>query len=157
MSLKLVEEVIAHVRGQKLTLAFAESCTGGLLAATVTATPGVSDIFLGSLVSYADSAKQKILQVSPETLQQSGAVSLQTVQQMAKGARELFESDIVISISGIAGPSGGSVDKPVGTVFYYFLGPGFEYAEQKLFAGSRLEIQKQSVEFALTSLLNALR
>lgn len=151
-----LEEMITALRLQKLTIGFAESCTGGLLSSTLTAQAGVSDIFQGSIVSYSNEVKHNILGVKKETLQEHGAVSKQTVQEMAVGAKKLLKTDVTVSVSGIAGPSGGTKEKPVGTIFFYFLGPDFEICEQKLFAGSRGEIQSQCVEFTVNSILNAL-
>lgn len=156
MSSNQLKSLTEIIRSQKLKIGFAESCTGGLLASTLTAQAGVSDIFLGSVVSYANDVKINLLGVKKETIAQHGAVSEQTVREMAYGAKNIFKSDIVVAISGVAGPTGGTDSKPVGTVFFYFLGPGFEFSQQKLFAGSRVEIQSQSVEFTINSLLNAL-
>ncbi len=151
-----LQKMMTALRSKKLTIGFAESCTGGLLSSTLTAEAGVSDIFQGSIVSYSNDMKQNVLGVNPQTLQTHGAVSKQTVHEMAVGAKKLLKTDVIVSVSGIAGPSGGTKEKPVGTVFFYFLGPDFEMCEQKLFAGSRVEIQSQSVEFTVNSILNAL-
>ena len=109
--------VIGLLRSRKKTLALAESCTGGLIANRITDVPGASEIFLGGVVSYANSAKEKFLGVRAETLQQHGAVSEAVALEMALGAREKFGSDFAISVTGIAGPTGGTPEKPVGTVF----------------------------------------
>lgn len=109
--------VIDLLRSRKQTLAFAESCTGGLIGSRMTDVPGASEIFLGGVVSYANAAKEKFLGVRAETLASHGAVSEAVAKEMAVGAREKFGSDFAIAVTGIAGPSGGSADKPVGTVF----------------------------------------
>jgi nicotinamide-nucleotide amidase len=150
--LKLIEKL----KQNKLKVAFAESCTGGLLSATFAAIPGVSEVFLGSVVSYADQVKEDLLKVSPQTLKTQGAVSEQAARQMVEGVLNQFHADLGVAITGIAGPSGGSTEKPVGTVWFAIRGPQFEVVEKKLFAGSRVEIQKKSVEHAINSLLNAL-
>lgn len=106
---------ILSERGQKLTLA--ESCTGGLVCAVVTAVSGASDVLDMGVCTYANSAKVKLLGVSDDTLVTHGAVSSNTAVEMAKGALKLASSDYAVSITGIAGPNGGSVEKPVGTVF----------------------------------------
>ena len=99
------------------TVATAESCTGGLIAKRLTDLPGVSDVFLGSAVTYANEAKIKLVGVSPKTLESYGAVSKETAIEMARGVREAFGSDFGISTTGIAGPGGGTPEKPVGTVY----------------------------------------
>ncbi len=113
---KLEEIVGRMLTEKKATLATAESCTGGLLADRLTNVPGSSDYFLFSGVTYANEAKMKVLGVSPETLEKYGAVSVETVKEMALGAKRVSGADYTISISGIAGPGGGSDEKPVGTV-----------------------------------------
>ena len=113
-----LEQVVVKLLAQrKNTLALAESCTGGLLASRITDVPGASAVFLGGVVGYADSAKENILGVQSETLQRHGAVSEAVARQMAVGAREKLGSDFALAVTGIAGPGGGSSEKPVGTVF----------------------------------------
>lgn len=113
----LERAAIELLRKNKLTLACAESCTGGLISKRLTDISGCSDVFLGSCVTYANEAKVKLLGVSEDTLAKFGAVSEQTAAEMARGVRRVLESDIGISVTGIAGPTGGSAEKPVGTVF----------------------------------------
>jgi nicotinamide-nucleotide amidase len=113
-----IEAVVVELfHSKKKTLALAESCTGGLIAHRVTNVPGASEIFLGGVVSYANSAKEKFLGVRAETLAAHGAVSEPVAREMAVGALEKFGADFAIAVTGIAGPSGGSTEKPVGTVF----------------------------------------
>lgn len=100
-----------------LTLSTAESCTGGLIASTLTKVPGASNYFLGGVVTYSDPQKETLLKVKKETLKKKGAVSKEVVEEMAKGALALFGSDYAIAVSGIAGPGGGTKEKPVGTVW----------------------------------------
>ncbi|HEX7569021.1 MAG TPA: nicotinamide-nucleotide amidohydrolase family protein, partial [Verrucomicrobiae bacterium] len=109
--------VIGLLRAKKKTLALAESCTGGGLAQRVTDVPGASEVFLGGVVSYANSAKEKFLGVRAKTLATHGAVSEPVAREMALGAREKFGADFAIAVTGIAGPTGGTPEKPVGTVF----------------------------------------
>ena len=109
--------VVGLLRAKKKTLALAESCTGGLMANRITDVPGASEIFLGGVVSYANSAKEKFLDVRVETLAAHGAVSEAVAREMAVGAREKFGSDFALAVTGIAGPAGGTPEKPVGTVF----------------------------------------
>ena len=108
-------QTLLRDQGKKIT--FAESCTGGMLASSMTRVAGSSAVFDGSFVSYANSQKEAMLGVNPETLEQHGAVSEQTVLEMAKGALDRTNADIVVAVSGVAGPSGGTEDKPVGTVW----------------------------------------
>jgi nicotinamide-nucleotide amidase len=113
------EEVLSSFfKKVKLTLATAESCTGGALSASIVSIPGSSEFFKGSVVAYSNEIKQRILGVSSATLSKHGAVSEECVKEMAKGVVEKFASDLAVSISGIAGPEGGTEDKPVGTVWF---------------------------------------
>jgi nicotinamide-nucleotide amidase len=113
-----IEQVVVRLLTEKkMTLALAESCTGGGIANRVTNVPGASAIFLGSVVSYANDAKEKFLGVRAETLKQHGAVSEAVAREMAESAREKFSTDFALAVTGIAGPSGGTPEKPVGTVF----------------------------------------
>ena len=113
----LEKAVVEYLRSKSLTLFLAESCTGGLAAKRITDVAGCSDVFLGSCVTYANEAKIRLLGVKKETLAKYGAVSEETAREMAKGARERMDSDIAVSITGIAGPTGGTPEKPVGTVY----------------------------------------
>lgn len=156
----LLSEVISELRSQKLTLGFAESCTGGRLSASLTAIAGVSDLFMGAVVSYSYQAKVDLLGVSWETLKSEGAVSQKVVEQMALGCQQALGCTCSVAITGIAGPGGGTADKPVGTVWFAVSGPFFDKgvsSEKKLFSGDREQVQQQSVEFALEFLLNSLR
>jgi nicotinamide-nucleotide amidase len=132
------------------TLALAESCTGGLASALLTDVPGSSAYFLGTVVPYADAAKQALLGVMPETLRRHGAVSEETAREMARGARDRFDSDLAVSITGIAGPDGGSEQKPVGTVFFALTERGGrETAKKRLYGGDRATVRRASAVFSL--------
>lgn len=144
------------LRSQKLTIGFAESCTGGLLSAELAKRAGVSDVFMGSIISYTNRVKEDLLQISSAILQAHGAVSDMTALQMARGAQKALKCDVALSITGIAGPTGGSSAKPVGTVFISVIGPHFEETAHCRFFGDRTEIQNQSVKFAVQFLLKQL-
>jgi nicotinamide-nucleotide amidase len=132
------------------TLSLAESCTGGLASALLTDVPGSSAYFLGAVVPYADAAKEKILGVLPETIRRHGAVSEQAAREMARGARDRFDSDLAASITGIAGPDGGSEEKPVGTVFFALAERGGrETAKKRLYGGDRATVRRASAMFSL--------
>ena len=149
--------LVDALRKRKWTLATAESCTGGLVASEITKLAGVSDIFQGSVVSYSNQVKQNVLNVRSDDLRLQGAVSESVVRQMALGAQKVLGSNVSIAITGIAGPTGGTFAKPVGTVWFAVSGPSFEEVEKKFFKGDREEIQKQSAEFAIEFLLRNLR
>lgn len=117
LSCQLEIEIGQLLRTHKMTIATAESCTGGNIAALLAKHPGSSEFFTGSVVAYCNKIKHNVLGVSEETLNLQGAVSQETVEQMAKGVIELMKTDIGIAVSGIAGPTGGSTEKPVGTVW----------------------------------------
>jgi nicotinamide-nucleotide amidase len=151
-----LQELIRSLRDQKLTLSFAESCTGGALSAFLTEQAGVSDIFLGSVVSYSNEAKVALLGVRRDTLMQEGAVSESVARQMACGARRQLKTDWSVAITGIAGPSGGTPSKPVGTVCIAIAGPNFEESRKEIFSGDRKAIQQESVDFSVRWLCEVL-
>lgn len=145
---------LLHQRG--LTLSLAESCTGGLISSRVTDVPGSSEYFLGSVVSYAYEAKVDLLGVSWDTLKAHGAVSRETVLEMAKGARESLHADIAVSVSGIAGPGGSTPDKPVGTTWIALVTEEGEWARRFQFSGERVQIKMSAADAALQFLLDYL-
>jgi len=112
------------LRNQHLHLAVAESCTGGLLGATLTAIPGSSDYFLGGVIAYSDAVKTALLGVSPQTLQSHGAVSDEVAREMATGARTHLRADLAAAITGVAGPTSDASSKPAGLVYVAVAGPG---------------------------------
>ena len=148
---------IDNLREGRLTVSFAESCTGGKLSAVLTEQAGVSDIFLGSVVSYSNQAKQDLLGVRRDTLLEEGAVSEITARQMAQGVRKQFHSDWSVAITGIAGPAGGTDTKPVGTVCFAVVGPNLESSLTKVFSGSRVQVQDQAVQFAMELVIDSLK
>ncbi|MBL8677838.1 MAG: competence/damage-inducible protein A [Myxococcales bacterium] len=137
------------LRARGFTLAVAESCTGGLIGALLTSVSGSSDYFLLDAVTYANAAKERVLGVSPETLMAHGAVSRECAEQMAKGARRVASTDIAVSVTGIAGPGGGSEQKPVGTVFFAVATEDGVRNYQKRFDGDRVRVQRAAAFFAL--------
>ena len=145
------------LRAAELRLATAESCTGGLLGALLTEVPGSSDYYLGGVVAYADSAKVALLGVAPELLAAQGAVSEAVARAMAAGLRARLGADLVLSITGIAGPGGGTPGKPVGTVWIGLVGPGVSQAARHRFAGDRETVRLAAAAAALGMLLAAAR
>lgn len=152
----LVEELVTALRNRGETVAFAESCTGGLLSSMVTSLSGVSDVYMGSIVAYSNQVKEEFLGVPFPMLKSLGAVSVPVAARMASGARKAFATTWALSITGIAGPGGGTDQKPVGTVCFGLSGPVVEKTEQMLFTGGRLVIQKASAEHAIRMLLDQL-
>jgi PncC family amidohydrolase len=137
------------LREQGLKLATAESCTGGLIGHRLTNIPGSSDYYLGGIIAYAYEAKVALLDVSWDTLHQYGAVSRETVLEMARGARKALEADIAVSVSGIAGPGGGLPGKPVGTTWLGLAAADGEWARVFCFLGEREANKAYSAEAAL--------
>ena len=151
---RLSERVGQVLRERGLILATAESCTGGWVAQVVTHTAGSSAWFDRGFVTYANAAKVEMLGVLPETLAAYGAVSRQTAEEMVRGALMNSNALIALSITGVAGPSGGSPDKPVGTVCFAWCSRGqAPQSDQQLFAGDREAIRHQAVVYALEGLL----
>ena len=143
------ELVVDLLRERGLTLATAESCTGGLVATRITDVPGSSDVFLGSVVAYADSVKRDRLGVPEEVLATHGAVSAETAAAMAAGARAALGADIAVSVTGVAGPGGGTEEKPVGLVYLHAAGPAGELARRLDFPGDRETIRLRAAVAAL--------
>lgn len=149
----LEEQVTQALKEKKRTLATAESCTGGLMAARLTDLEGTSEIFVGSVVSYHNSVKENLLGVSHSTLQTMGAVSEDTAVQMAQGVRECIKTDYGVGITGIAGPGGGTPEKPVGLVYISVAGPEGGAVTRNVFPGDRTQVREQSVAKAFSMLL----
>ncbi len=145
----LAEVVVHAASARKLTLATAESCTGGMVAAALTDVPGASDVFLGGVVSYSNEAKESLLGVPPEVLERHGAVSREAVTLMGIGAQERFGADVSVATSGIAGPAGGSAEKPVGTVWFDAHGPYGAWDVVRHYPGDREAVRVRSTVFAL--------
>jgi PncC family amidohydrolase len=144
------------LRRVNLKLAVAESCTGGLLGSTLVDVPGSSDYFLGGVIAYEDSVKVALLGVSPSLIQEHGAVSAPCTLMMARGARNAIGADVVVSITGIAGPTGARPNKPVGTTYIGLAAPGVEKVEHFCWSGDRTQNREQSVQAALSILVDFL-
>jgi nicotinamide-nucleotide amidase len=134
-------------------VATAESCTGGWIAKALTDVSGSSQWFDGGVVAYSNAAKTGLLDVPSDVLAAHGAVSEQTVRAMAEGARTRFAVDLSVAVSGIAGPDGGTADKPVGTVHFAWAGPGGITAARRVFAGNRETVRRLTVALALERLV----
>lgn len=148
-----IEELIGDLlRRRTWRLAVAESCTGGLVGHHVTAVSGSSAYFLGGVIAYSDEVKRKQLGVSRRVLARHGAVSESVARAMATGVRRRFGADVGLSVTGIAGPEGGTAEKPVGLVFIGVAGPGVERAEQFCFEGDRAAVRCAACRAALEML-----
>jgi PncC family amidohydrolase len=138
---------------KRLTLSLCESCTGGMLGAIITGIPGSSKYFEGGIIAYSNEIKKRIAGVKTVTLKKFGAVSTQTAREMAKGVRRIMKTDIGISITGIAGPGGGTRAKPVGLVFIAFASKNTTSIHKFKFSGSRENIRKKTCISALKLLI----
>jgi nicotinamide-nucleotide amidase len=143
------EHVLDLCRARGYSLATAESCTGGLVAARLTSIPGSSDVVLGGVVAYANDVKQRELGVGEELLAEHGAVSAEVAAAMARGVRERLGADVAVSVTGVAGPGGGTAEKPVGLVYVHAEGPDGGLGREFSFPGDRVSIRARSVVFAL--------
>lgn len=151
----LAEMTLSAARERGLTLAVAESCTGGMVAASLTDVAGASDVFVGGVVTYADSAKSALLGVPETTLARFGAVSGETASAMAVGAREVLGADVAVAVTGIAGPSGGTAEKPVGLVWFAIDSAFGSHAESRTFSGDRAAVRIRATAHALDLLRRA--
>jgi len=145
-------QIITTLQKRGQTITFAESCTGGRIAATFTAISGSSAVFHGSVVSYANTIKAQWLGVRDETLEKHGAVSRECVREMLSGVLKMAHADYAIAVSGIAGPTGGTTEKPVGTVYIGIRTPKDETIYHQIFGGDRHAVQEASVDFAIRHL-----
>lgn len=149
----LEERLVELLKARGLKCATAESCTGGLVGGAITAVPGSSAAYLGGVVSYANEVKHGVLGVSADTLATVGAVSPETAAQMAEGVRRLVGADLAVSVTGIAGPDGGSANKPVGLVWFGLASAAGTRTEKAIFAGDRARVREQAVVHALGMLM----
>ena len=153
MNTALIQKIGQELIKRNWKIATAESCTGGGLAYAITSLEGSSNWFDRGFVTYSNIAKQEVLGVNPITIETSGAVGEQTAKEMAEGVLKNSAAQISIAITGIAGPGGGSQDKPVGTVWFAWAGSSFKtQTKLKFFSGNRQEIRDQATLFALVAL-----
>ena len=148
--------VLDRARAKGFRIATAESCTGGLIAASLTEIAGSSDVFERGFVTYSNEAKTELLGVSPSLIAEQGAVSEQVARAMAEGALGHSRADMAVAVTGIAGPGGGSAEKPVGLVYVAVCGFGRTRCRKARFAGSRRRVRDQTVDMALIMLLEHL-
>ena len=154
---ELTEKIIIELTHRKETITFAESCTGGRIAAAFTAISGASNILHGACVTYSNEIKHQWLGVENEVLETYGAVSEACVLQMLDGITKMAKADYAIAVSGIAGPTGGTEFKPVGTVYIGLRTPKDKEVHHCLFKGDRESVQEQSVHFAIEKLAEILK
>jgi nicotinamide-nucleotide amidase len=148
-TMDIAAEIVRVLTKRKQFLALAESCTGGFIAHQITNVPGASQMFKGGVVSYSNEAKEKFLDVKAETLKKHGAVSKEVAAEMAEGARNRFCADYAIAVTGIAGPTGGTKEKPIGTVFIAMAGKDGTIVERKLNRFSREKFKTVTARQAL--------
>ena len=147
------EQLIGLLKSKRLRMSAAESCTGGMIGCMMTSVPGSSDVFLGSAVTYSNDAKERILGVSHQTLMDHGAVSMETASEMAKGSIDAYESDVAVSVTGIAGPGGATPEKPVGLVYIAVADGPRVVVTKNLFQGDRQSIRNQTAVEAIKLLI----
>jgi PncC family amidohydrolase len=145
----VAKNLVELLSARNLVCATAESCTGGGVAAAITGIPGSSAVFSGSVVSYSNDVKRDVLGVDADTLAKHGAVSAETARQMAASVRSIMKCDLAVSLTGIAGPGGGSEEKPVGLVWFALADRTGTRAEKAIFPGDREEVRRQAVIHAL--------
>lgn len=146
----------AKLRDNNLKLATAESCTGGMIGTFLTSVAGSSDWFNGGIIAYSNEIKNRLLSVSKKTLLNCGAVSEETVKEMASGAADILKADIAVSVSGVAGPGGGSEEKPVGLVYIGLFNRGDIAAFRYKFDGNRDSVREQTVKESVKLILSIL-
>ncbi len=149
MQTALAEEVVKMLKDAGMTVTTVESCTGGLLSGTLVDVAGVSEVLNQAYVTYANEAKQSLAGVQKATLDAFGAVSEQTAREMAEGGAKAAKADAALAVTGIAGPDGGSEEKPVGLVYIGCFVKGNTVVQKNIFSGSRREVREQSVISAL--------
>lgn len=146
---ELEDQIVEELTKRGFTITTAESCTGGLLSGRLINSPGASAVYNQGFITYANEAKENLIGVSHKTLESFGAVSEQTAKEMAKGAARVSEADVAVGITGIAGPDGGTKEKPVGLVYIGCFVCGEVKVEKNIFSGDRRSVREQAVEKAL--------
>ena len=157
MNAALAEEVVKMLKNAGMTVTTVESCTGGLISATLVDVAGASAVLNQAYVTYANEAKQSLVGVKTETLEAYGAVSEQTAREMAEGGAKAANADAALAVTGIAGPDGGTAEKPVGLVYIGCHVNGNTVVERNVFSGTRREVREQSVGAALALLKRQLQ
>ena len=152
----LAEKVGTLLLEKGLTISTAESCTGGWVGKEFTGIPGSSKWYGTGFITYSNYAKHNLLKISKQSLKSHGAVSKKIVEEMAEGVKKISKSDLSIAISGIAGPSGGTKEKPVGTVCFAYSDEASTRSYEKFFSGNRDDVREASVKFILEEVLNNL-
>ena len=149
MKQTVAENLVALLKARNMTCATAESCTGGGVGSAITSVPGSSAVFAGGVISYSNDVKRDVLGVSESNLARFGAVSSQVAAQMADGVRRLLKTDLAVSLTGIAGPDGGSDEKPVGLVWFGLSTPQGVRTEKAIFRGDREAVRSSAITHAL--------
>lgn len=152
----VAEKLVELYKSSGKTCATAESCTGGGIGAAITSVAGSSEVFLGGIISYANEVKRDVLGVAAQVLDEHGAVSPETAAQMAEGARKLTKADVAVAVTGIAGPGGGSAEKPVGLVWFGLATADGVRTEKAIFPGNREQVRSATVTHALGMLTTAI-
>lgn len=148
-NMTIEQRLVAVLRDKNMKITTAESCTGGLISGTIVNVPGASYVLDEAYITYSNDAKMRLLGVEMDTLKEKGAVSEETAYQMAVGAAKVSGADCSIAVTGIAGPDGGSFDKPVGTVYAGFYVRGNIWVERYNFIGDRTDVRRQTVDAVL--------
>ncbi len=155
--MSLEEQVVAGLKEKAYSITTAESCTAGMIASHLVNVPGISEFYRQGYITYSNDSKIKLLEVDAEVLAKYGAVSSQVAEQMARGAARQAEADVAIACTGIAGPDGGSAEKPVGLVYIGCYVKGKIEVRKNIFKGDRQEVRKQSAQRALELILECLK
>lgn len=150
------KEIVSLLKKNQMTVTTAESCTGGLIASRIVNVSGASEVFMEGYITYANASKEKILGVKHETIEKYGVVSAETAGEMAEGARRVAEADVAVSVTGIAGPSGGTKEKPVGLVYIGCASEIKTGVRRFVFDGNRDQVREQAVAQALSFLRDTL-